>query len=85
MLFVQVPIDFPIPTFRPSTEESLEKERLADDDRKYIVRVLATVLTTYVQRPRMKDCEIVAKALLRKYSFLMESVSTAVICQVSHK
>ena len=70
-----MPVDFPIPVFRPSTEDNLSKKRLADDDRKYIVRVLATILTTYTQRPRMKDCEIPAQALVRKYSFLKESVS----------
>ena len=61
--------------FRGSTEENLSNKRLGEDDRKYMVRVLATMLCTYVQHPSMKDCSIVAESLLRKYSFLKESVS----------
>lgn len=68
-------MNFPIPVFRPSTEENLANKKIADDDRKYIVRVLATMLLSYVQRPRMDDCDIVARSLLRKFSFLKESVS----------
>ncbi|ORU95102.1 MAG: hypothetical protein A6F71_10580 [Cycloclasticus sp. symbiont of Poecilosclerida sp. M] len=61
--------------FRDSTEQNLGKKRLGEDDRKYIVRVLATMLCAYVQHPTMKNCAIVAESLLRKYSFLKESVS----------
>lgn len=72
---MQVPDPFPIPTFRDSTESNLAEGKVANDDRKYMVRVLATMLCTYVQKPRMNDCSIVAASLLRKYSFLKESVS----------
>ncbi len=50
--------------------------RLGEDDRKYMVRVIATVLCTYVPNPSMRDCGVVAESLLRKYSFLKESVSS---------
>lgn len=75
LIIHQVPEPFPIPVFRESTETNLSNKRLSNDDRKYMVRVLATMLTTYVQRPTMKDCEIVAKSLLCKFGFLKESVS----------
>ena len=61
--------------FRVDTEDNLKGKRLGDDDRKYIIRVLATVLCTYVQRPSMRDCEVVAKSLVAKYTFLKEHVS----------
>lgn len=70
------PNPFPIPMFRVDTQANLKDKKLGDDDRKYIVRVLATVLCTYVQRPSMRDCEIVAKSLVAKYSFLKEHVSS---------
>ena len=66
---------FPIPTFRERTEVNLSQRKLADDDRKYIVRVLITLLCTYVQRPTMKNCRAVAASLVLKYAFLKESVS----------
>lgn len=62
--------------FRKSTEKHLADKRMGEDDRKYMVRVLATMLSTYVQRPSMKDCSVVAESLVRKYSFLKESVSS---------
>jgi len=40
-----------------------------------MVGVLATVLLTYVQKLSMRHCEVVAKALLRKFPFLKEHVS----------
>lgn len=49
-----------------------------------MVRVLATLLLTHVPNPAMKDCEVVAKSLLLKYSFLKEHVRTAtIICHQS--
>ena len=33
------------------------------------------MLTTYVQRPSMKHCQMVAESLILKFSFLKESVS----------
>ena len=56
-------------------EESLGEKKLSHDDRKYMCRVLGTVLQTHVQKPSMKHCEIVAKALVRKFPFLKEYVS----------
>ena len=50
-------------------------QKLADDDRKYIVRVLATILTSYIRRPSMRHCGIVADSLVAKHTFLKESVS----------
>ena len=70
----KVPDPFPIPVFRAHTQHSLDKKKLADDDRKYIVRVLATMLCTYIPRPAKKHCEIVAKSLVKKYEFLKEHV-----------
>ena len=61
--------------FRGNTEENLANSRLGEDDRKYMVRVLATMLSTHVQDPSMRDCAVVAESLLRKFSFLKESVS----------
>ena len=40
-----------------------------------MVRVLGTVLCTYVQRPTMKNCRTVTASLVRKYAFLKEAVS----------
>lgn len=74
----KVPNPFPIPIFRAHTQQNLDAKKLADDDRKYIVRVLATMLCTYVPRPSMKHCEIVAKSLVLKYAFLKEYVSLCV-------
>lgn len=70
-----VPDPFPIPKFRQHTQNNLEKSRLADDDRIYIVRVLGTMLCTYVQRPKMNECGVVAQSLLKQYPFLKEYVS----------
>ena len=60
--------------FKQDVEDSLAR-KLANDDRKYMCRVLATVLQTYVQRPSVAHCEVVAKALVRKFPFLKEYVS----------
>ena len=75
-LYIQGPPDpFPIPMFKQDVEESLEKKKMPNDDRKYMCRVLATVLQTHVQRPSIAHCAIVAKALVRKFPFLKEHVS----------
>ena len=62
---------------KADVERSLSKKKLCADDRMYIVRVLATVLLTHVQKPTKRQCEVVAKALVRKFPFLKEYVSTA--------
>ena len=56
--------------FRTSTEENLNNKRLGEDDRKYIVRVLATILCSFISNLSMKDCAVVTESLLRKLSFL---------------
>lgn len=67
-----VPQPFPIPKFRPSTEENLQNKILKDTDRKYIVQTLATLLMTHMQRPSLRDCGLVAKALVGKCEFLKD-------------
>ena len=75
-MFVQkTPNPFPIPVFRVDTQTNLKDKKLGDDDRKYIICVLAIMLCTYVQRPSMRDCEVVAKSLVARYSILKEHVS----------
>ena len=37
-----------------------------------MVQTLATMLMTYVQRPSLQQCGIVAKALIGKYEFLRD-------------
>ena len=64
-----------MPIFKEEVEKSLAMKKLNDSNRKYMCRVLSTVLQTYVQKPSMKHCEIVAKALVRKFPFLKEYVS----------
>ena len=47
-----MPDPFLIPIFSEATAANLSNKRVARDDRKYIVRVLATMLCSYVQ----SDC-----------------------------
>ena len=61
--------------FKMDVEKSLSEKKLCADDRKYIVWVLATVLLTHIQRPSKRQCEVVAKSLVRKFPFLKEYVS----------
>ena len=70
-----MPDPFPIPMLKMDVEKSLSEKKLCADDRKYIVHVLATVLLTHVQRPSKRQCEVVARSLLRKFPFLKEYVS----------
>ena len=69
-----MPNPFPIPTFRKETEANFKNKRLDDDDRKYVVRTLATMLCTYVQSPSTTDCEVVAKSLVAVHPFLKQLV-----------
>ena len=73
-----MPDPFPIPIFREATEANLSNKRVAHDDRKYIVRVLATMLCSYVQKPSMSHCKIVAQSFVQKYRFLKEAVSSCI-------
>lgn len=74
----KVPDPFPIPTFRKLTEINFQAKKLADDDRKYVVRTLATMLCTYVQSPSTADCELVARSLVATHPFLKQHVRTFV-------
>ena len=58
----------------------MDKGLLGDDDRKYIVTVLSTVLLTYVQRACRKDCLVVAESLIRKFPFLKDPVRPVYYC-----
>lgn len=79
-MFGKVPDPFPIPTFRKSTEANFGAKKLADDDRKYVVQTLATMLCTYVQSPSTMDCELVARSLVATHPFLKQHVRK--ICYV---
>ena len=75
-MYMQVlPNPYPVPIFRNSTEVNLGKDILIDPDRKYMVQTLATMLMSYVQRPSLKDCLVVAKALHAKFKFLGDESS----------
>ena len=55
-------------------EKSLSEKKLCADYPKYnIVRVLVTVLLTYVQMPSIRQCEVVARSPVRKFQFLKET------------
>lgn len=78
---------FSIPEFRPSTYSNLQQEILLDKDRKYIVRVLATILMSYVSRPTLGDCAVAAKALVAKHPHLGDTGSkphVSVICLITY-
>ena len=62
--------------FRERTDRNLKQKRLTEDDRKYIVRTLATMLLVHIQKPSKNDCVHVAKSLVRNHFFLKEYVST---------
>ena len=66
--------------FRDTTEENLRNKIFYPDDRKYIVRVLATMMLTTGTRATTSDCDHVAKALIRKFPFLKEYVSVNAYC-----
>ena len=68
----QLPNPFPIPKFRASTEKNLHLKILTDADRKYVVQTLATMLMTHIQRPSLQHCGIVARALVKMYTFLVD-------------
>ena len=65
-------VPFTIPKFRASTEANLTNKLLTDTDRKYVVQTLATVLMTQIQRPSMKDCQVVAQSLIAAHPFLKD-------------
>ena len=71
----KIPVPFVVPTFRKETEDSLSEQRLTDGDRTYIVRTMATMMMVHIQRPALKDCLMVSKALHKKYPFLGDAES----------
>lgn len=56
--------------FRVETEVRLKKKSCTEQDRKYMVQTLTTVMMTYVQRPSLNDCQVVSAALHKKFKFL---------------
>uniref|UniRef100_A0A1X7SLK8 Uncharacterized protein n=1 Tax=Amphimedon queenslandica TaxID=400682 RepID=A0A1X7SLK8_AMPQE len=71
----KVPDPFPIPQFCDETQKNLDIGKFTEQDKNYMVRTLATMLCTFVTRPKTADCEIPAKALVAKYPFLKSVVS----------
>ena len=59
----KLPDPFIVPVFRESREENI----FYPDDRKFIVRVLVTVMLATGSRVTTSDCDHVAKALVRKF------------------
>lgn len=45
-----------------------------------MVQTLATILMTYVQRPSLKQCGIVAKSLVDLHSFLKDDEGDGEVC-----
>lgn len=72
---IQVPEPFPIPQFCDETQKNLDIGKFTEQDKNYMVRTFATMLCTFVTRPRTVDCEIPARALVTKYPFLKSVVS----------
>ena len=56
--------------------DNFQQQVLTDSDRKYVVQTLATMLMTYVQRPSLNDCGVVAKSLLQTYHFLKDNTGS---------
>ena len=54
--------------------KSLVAKKYTIDDRKYMVRVLATMILTHIENASMEDCAEVSKALVLKYPFLGDYV-----------
>ena len=73
-----------MPLFRESTEENLANKIYYPDDRKYMVRVLATMILAHVRRASVDDCYHVAKALVHKLPFLKEYVSLLLTATYMH-
>ncbi len=48
-----LPEPFPIPLFRKMTMDALAQKRYTTDDRKYMIRVLSTMILTHVEKVQM--------------------------------
>ena len=65
-----LPVPFPIPTFRHNTEVHLQKGRITESDREYMVQTLTTLLMAYKSKPSLSDCLIVSRSLHEKFQSL---------------
>jgi len=54
--------------------KNLQLKSITDQDRKHIVRTLATVVMSFSPHPTTEDCGVAAKALVAKYSFLADTM-----------
>lgn len=79
-----MPNPFPIPRFRKHAEQNFGKKLLTDEDRKYVVGVIGTMLLTYVDSVSTKTCTLAAESLVRKYPFLKESVGSCFELHMLH-
>lgn len=52
---------------------------ITDGDRKYMVQTLTTMLMTHIQRPSLRHCLIVSKALHAKFKFLGDDISEVIL------
>ena len=55
---------------------------ITDGDRKYMVQTL-TMLMTHIQRPSLRHCLIVSKALHAKFKFLGDDISEVLYIVIS--
>ena len=62
-----------MPIFRHETQKNLRAEILTEQDRRYIVRTLATMLLASIPCPTMSDCAIPAKTIVQTYPFLADT------------
>ena len=60
---------FPVPLFRRTTEEHLANKIIYPDDRRYMVRVLGTMILSHVSKASTIHCERVGNALVQKFPF----------------
>lgn len=56
--------------FRVETEARLKRKFITEQDRKYMIQTLATVMMTHVQKPSLADCQVVSMAVHKKFKFL---------------
>lgn len=73
--FQGLPIPFPIPAFRHTTEIHLQRGAITDTDQKYMVQTLTTLLMTYKTKPSLNDCLIVSRSLHEKFQSLGDESS----------
>ena len=66
-----------VPVFRDTTEENLKTKNFYPDNRKHIVRVLATMMITTGMCATTSDCNHVAKTL---FPFPKEYVNINAYC-----